>query len=351
MIDAYEVGISLALQDGVSAGLEVIMRELQALDAAVAASAAGLRGLMAQAQQAAAVTARAGRPLPMTVAAPGGEAAAVSAAVPAAAARQATRAEVAASPAAEMRAASVAPTSRPVATEEVRGAVQAAPRIVTAAATAPGSAAVPGGPVAPPPVAVAPAVLGTIPAVPRPVPAMVAQALGPGLGAAPGRGSGMAQPPRTLPATPLAALPASGPRFEMSVLAFAAAPDAVPRPAAAPAIRMLAPPGAAGAAALPRMPALVSGPLAPQAPRLPPAAPSAAMPAPVPGAPVFAGRPAAPPPPAAEGGRGGGDVVLDGRLVGHWLADRMGREAARPGAGTTGFDPRQSPAWTPAGTL
>ena len=43
--------------------------------------------------------------------------------------------------------------------------------------------------------------------------------------------------------------------------------------------------------------------------------------------------------------------MLDGHLVGHWLAERMGRDAARPSAGTTQFDPRQAPAWMPAGAL
>ena len=59
--------------------------------------------------------------------------------------------------------------------------------------------------------------------------------------------------------------------------------------------------------------------------------------------------------PAADREDGGerllGDIVLDGHVVGQWISDRMARDAARPGAGTTGFDPRQGPAWTPAGAL
>jgi hypothetical protein len=56
------------------------------------------------------------------------------------------------------------------------------------------------------------------------------------------------------------------------------------------------------------------------------------------------------------GSGGGGDgvsgtITLDGHLVGHWMGDRMARDASRPGAGTTFFDPRQSPAWTPSGAL
>ena len=62
------------------------------------------------------------------------------------------------------------------------------------------------------------------------------------------------------------------------------------------------------------------------------------------------------PQPAGRGGGGSGEqrmgvVQLDGRLVGHWLSESMAREAGRPGAGTTFFDPRQGPAWTPSGAL
>ncbi len=47
----------------------------------------------------------------------------------------------------------------------------------------------------------------------------------------------------------------------------------------------------------------------------------------------------------------GGTVMLDGRLVGHWLADRMGRDAARAPAGMTGFDARQGASWGPSGAV
>ena len=63
----------------------------------------------------------------------------------------------------------------------------------------------------------------------------------------------------------------------------------------------------------------------------------------------------APQPAGRDGGGSGGHqmgvVQLDGRLVGHWLSEGMAREAGRPGAGTTFFDPRQGPAWTPSGAL
>ena len=47
----------------------------------------------------------------------------------------------------------------------------------------------------------------------------------------------------------------------------------------------------------------------------------------------------------------GGTVMLDGRLVGQWLSEHMGREASRPPSGTSFFDPRQTPAWNVSGAL
>ena len=54
----------------------------------------------------------------------------------------------------------------------------------------------------------------------------------------------------------------------------------------------------------------------------------------------------------ADRGSGGGEmgpVMLDGRLVGHWLSERMARDASRPSAGPSFFDARQAPAWSPSG--
>ena len=66
----------------------------------------------------------------------------------------------------------------------------------------------------------------------------------------------------------------------------------------------------------------------------------------------FGGRSVAPQHDGSGGGESGvGTVTLDGRLVGQWLSERMARDATRPGAGPTSFDPRQAPAWTPSGAL
>jgi hypothetical protein len=44
---------------------------------------------------------------------------------------------------------------------------------------------------------------------------------------------------------------------------------------------------------------------------------------------------------AAEPRRG--TIILDGALLGRWVADRLARQASRPVAGTTGIDPRINP--------
>ena len=51
-------------------------------------------------------------------------------------------------------------------------------------------------------------------------------------------------------------------------------------------------------------------------------------------------RASAPQPQAREAGDGAsGTVMLDGRLVGYWLSEQMAREASKPPASTTFFDP------------
>jgi len=49
----------------------------------------------------------------------------------------------------------------------------------------------------------------------------------------------------------------------------------------------------------------------------------------------------------AEGGGGAveGELHVDGALLGRFVAEMLGREAGRPQAGMTGFDPLVSPAW------
>jgi len=53
------------------------------------------------------------------------------------------------------------------------------------------------------------------------------------------------------------------------------------------------------------------------------------------------GAPEAPPTPQGGQAQLGGDVFLDGVLVGKWMSRFLGREAMRAPAGPTGFDPRR----------
>ena len=40
-----------------------------------------------------------------------------------------------------------------------------------------------------------------------------------------------------------------------------------------------------------------------------------------------------------------GNIILDGRVLGRWLADRLAHAADRPPSGSTNFDPRLGPSW------
>jgi hypothetical protein len=48
---------------------------------------------------------------------------------------------------------------------------------------------------------------------------------------------------------------------------------------------------------------------------------------------------------APEGRPDGGDIYLEGAVIGRWFTERMTREASRPTTGSTAFDPRLTPAW------
>ena len=53
----------------------------------------------------------------------------------------------------------------------------------------------------------------------------------------------------------------------------------------------------------------------------------------------------APPAREQEGGASEGDVYLDGMRIGRWMVDTLSRQAARPPAGRAAFDPRLGLAW------
>ncbi len=63
------------------------------------------------------------------------------------------------------------------------------------------------------------------------------------------------------------------------------------------------------------------------------------------GASIAATEPASPVAAATPSGPTQGDVYLDGTRVGRWMSDRLARDVNRPQAGVTGFDPRLGPTW------
>lgn len=418
MIDAYEIGIQLALHDGVTAGLELIKQELSEVDRAIAASNAGLAALTQQAERAArAVGTAAGVRLPVPVAA---------------------------QPASE-------PEHRPeIGSGSSTGSSEGVNSEATSRATPPTASG------APPPIANTPVIVPAAHPQSTPLPAsrtVVSEHAGPDhraseptvVSAEPREPTQQRREPQVIvqqevlspasapvtPATSGARPPLSGDPQQGSTPASApaasrgggeprapAAPTRQSRPVQASVIlRAAAPPGAensngidrsqrplhgsaepapkpAGAVAARElsMGASVAGALrrngigsaiaqspglrqestqsseltgSPSAPAGPSwvSAPVVYVEAPpvrtaaVPGLTRMRGTgtletPAAPQPqPRERGDGGGGSVMLDGRLVGYWLAEQMAREAARPPGGTSFFDPRQSPAWTPSGAI
>jgi len=61
--------------------------------------------------------------------------------------------------------------------------------------------------------------------------------------------------------------------------------------------------------------------------------------------PVAATEPASPVTDATPPEPTQGDVYLDGGRVGRWVSDQLAREVDRPQSGVTGFDPRVGPTW------
>ena len=343
MIDAYEIGIELALQDGISAGLDAIAKEMAALDAAVAGSSARLVTLTRTAQTAAATVAAVGgvrakvvEPQAADTATPveqkqetaPGAATLDVAAAPAAAGERVVQEAVAGETQATSAAASEPareavrpadmPSAAPIAgqnAEQARGEPdtrQTAMRPFVVAAPQVAAPAV--APIERPVTASAPRGAAVTEARPRDV---VADLIG--------AGRGSDAPARIIPALDFGEVRAD----VASVTPFKpVTPDVPPRERQ----------DEAAVRDMPSRPAYV------------PVERGQASSAPMAG--LFAESAAAPQ--GESDGRddgGGGTVVLDGRLVGHWLSERMARDAARPAAGATFFDSRQTPAWTPSGVL
>ena len=329
MIEAFEIGIKLALDNGVAVGIAAIRQDLDALDRAVASSAAGLLTLRRLSESGAA-SAPAQSPSPPLV----------SPSIPA---PTGAAAEPTARP---FRASDIAPAPLPAPSPATPiEPTPSAPRPVTAPAAA-GLAS------QPPPVQTA-APAGQL-ASPRPtIPAAAAIA---NAAPVPARHSA----PRSIPSLiTVASLPepwATGPIpiAQPEPKPTPAAPTIAPRPITLAMGRMMRSPSAAPLSTPPQPgpPPPPDADFAPMAHRqVAPAAPAPRLARP--------DRPDPFPPqtdsPAPSGsardhtpGALHGELILDGVRLGRWMSDRLARAADRPQSGTTGFDPRVSPSYAGA---
>ncbi len=312
MQDAYEIGIRLVLENGISAGIAALQHDLATYDRALAATSGRLRTVT-----------EAGRRL----AAPGGGGEAGPAV------QALARGEQAPAP----------------------GAADGQRRVAPAPAPAlPPSAARP-----PPPAAVAVPALPSQPGAGA-MPAMARAAVAGRTAAAPERAS---RPPaipelpvRAAAPPPQDAPPLGGGQATAAVTVMAVPPGyaryAPASPAGSPAA-VAAPDGPDGRQGSMSAADQHGGQLAPPALRdvVRPVAWDALQPGAAPAGPQAAPRlasgsaAAAPVGAAPSSGPVQGDVYLDGARVGRWMSNRLAREVERPQAGVTGFDPRLGAAW------
>ncbi len=352
MIEAYEIGIRLALQDGVSEGIAAIRRDLGSLDQAIAQTTLRLGQLQRIGAQALAASQElpertasglpARRPAPMTMPTPLLEAEPLASPVDAqtvtpmplpsprppagppsvlTAIRTPAKEPDPVSPTVVIRpaAAVVETTTRPaaVAVEGVRAAIS--PRPPEQPAAAPSS--------------------GAVPPVPAPVAAVAARLAGPKLQVSNlmAREGGRAQ--ETASPSPARRAPPAPDRA-------AVAPQQVPaEPGRREEVRPLVQRRDEAREVHARHSAAASGP--PVARVMPALAAPAGVLSPTSSVAPAASSSYAPPPTSSRARETSvrGDVFFDGARVGRWMSEQMARDAGRPNTGPTGFDPRRSPAW------
>lgn len=337
MIDAYEIGINLLLQDDVSAGLAAIGKELADVDRAIATTSAGFATLVREAERAAkaASAVGSGKTAPIT----GAEAAA-----PSAADHDAVTARPRATDAAAPPGQSEAPPVEPAPAQE-RPA-----KPVSAALTSPERSSAPeaGREVSPPAMSTAPPQQETV--------------------MHPAGRSRSADGTPDLP-DPSAGVPPKDPALLPTTTEVIHRETVLTGPSLAPVSKTpsmdnVAPgPIPAITAAIPTLasreaheppPGIYRDKSAPYRPREPAIAPRAHVRERRPEG--DAPGPADPMPSQSQSHQkgeedNGGTVMLDGRLLGQWLTNAMSRDASRPPSGTSFFDPRQTPAWHISGAL
>lgn len=289
MIDAATIGITLALQDGVSDGIAAIRRDLSALDRATDGTAINLGRLSALA-----ATLQNGPLSRLT--------------------ETLSRAANSALPRAET------PSRAPPDTNET--AMPAAPFTAPAEHTAPANT----------PAGIRPA--------PLPPSTLQEQRRRDDAAAPPAIASFAPQTPVPIlagPSPPVLPTTAPSPLVVPTSTAAATAPPAAAR--AATNLTFGAPPSAPSLA-----PSQGVGPRAAHAPSRPngdfyrQAAPIAAADT------AHASAPATNRDSQTDDAKTG-RIIMEGYELGRWMTDRLTREASRPPAGATGFDPRLSPAW------
>lgn len=305
MDDAYVVGIRLALDNGVSAGVTMIRHDLQELDKALAVSMNGLLRLQSLGDAVTRVVAvRSG---PMT--------------------SQAQPHVISQTESAPV--AIIAPVAPPSGVQEppsiLPPAIERTVNMVTPAIRDDRRHT----PIDPTPIAV--------PALPfaKAPPAPARQAPEPSTSVATYAPSLFVAVSKPSPAAVIEPRPV---RFDPAAETAAPSSDLIPV-APSPVL----PPAAPELAQTPDRAASAPQPLA--SPTAAPLAPPIALPAyasTVAPAPRASAAPAAPTP---TPGPTGGDVYLDGTRMGRWISDQLARDVGRPQAGTAGVDPRLSAIW------
>ena len=358
MLEAYEIGISLALQDGVSTGIALVRRDLDALDRAIAATSQNLARLQAQAGAAGSG--------PASVQAPVPQVARQTVLPQQSQTERATIQKVADNPPPMAKAFTDAPMLPPPSvmarTNLQQPAItQSTPPIPVAVSTAVSTPQLSGANQPPANLAFSaprpspdppPARPGTPRSLDRPPPTTARTPIPvalPTTGTIPGPPPAPAHPDR--PATPvIAPLHAARPRHHATAqaghsrpsdpdatsLSVTAPPTAVRPPAisarAQPrAAHAVTPAGAQPRAAYAFVPA---APISQRASTQTGTSPTAPATSAVPPA-------AAPPTITLQG-----DIILDGTRLGRWMTSSLARQAARPPSGPTGPDPRQTPLWS-----
>lgn len=344
MIDAYEVGIKLALEDGATSGLDAILSRLAEVDRAVNVVNDGLLAL-SRAAIPSNSPAAAARPQGLAAALPretqgSGPSEAPSPAKPPAPEQVTQRVSEALGGSSESAAPRSDSGTRPTApTEGVAKALSAPPPLAAAASQPPVQAALPQPPAAPTaPVRTGASVQSSTEGRPRLGDPNGAEPMSPVKGVDPIPSAQVAPP----------ATPTVSPQSQV------VAPDR--RPSVVAVLRQARTqredaerPTGAGQVNL----SLTTAYSVDQRTAM---APSMSLPGPHAANQVYVHPPtqgsAAPQAAARDDAQGmSGTVMLDGRQVGQWITDQLARQASRPPSGTTFFDPKQGPAWNSSGAM